>query len=118
MASSNNADNKSGMKHMRKNLIPRNEGFVCEACGEENPPAKSTSRNHCRVCLTSKHVDEYAPGDRLSTCGGLMPATGIEGSDPDKLVITHTCKKCGKTIHNKAAPDDDKDALFALFDAR
>jgi len=105
------------MNQSRQNLIPRNEGFVCDACGKKTPPAKGTSRNHCRHCLASKHVDLQAPGDRLSTCGGLMPAISIEGSDPDKLIITHKCNVCGKAIRNKAAPDDIKDALFALFDA-
>jgi hypothetical protein len=99
----------------RKNFIPKNDGFVCDACGTTTPPAKGTFRNHCPVCLASKHVDQEIPGDRLSTCLGLMPAVAIEGTDPDKLDIIHVCQKCGKRIANKIATDDDKTAIFALM---
>lgn len=103
------------MSHIRKNFIPRNEGFVCEECGASVPPAKGTFRNHCPMCLTAKHVDNATPGDRLSTCLGLMPAIDVTGSDPDALIITHRCERCGKTIRNKLAEDDDRDKAIALF---
>ncbi|MBI3255971.1 MAG: RNHCP domain-containing protein [Candidatus Andersenbacteria bacterium] len=103
------------MQNTRKNFIPKNDGFVCNNCGLKVPPAKGTFRNHCTQCLASKHVDQDTPGDRLAACHGLMPATGIEGTDPDKLDIIHTCSHCGKKMLNKAAVDDSKDALFALM---
>lgn len=101
-----------------RNFIPLNEGFTCEQCGKVVPPAKSTFRNHCPFCLTSKHVDESIPGDRQSPCGGLMPATSYEGTDPDKLDLVHKCEKCGKTIRNKLAPDDDKTIVFKIKEQR
>lgn len=104
------------MPDSRKNLIPRNEGFVCDSCGHLNPPAPKTSRNHCRVCLTSKHVDN-TPGDRANACRGLMPAISVEGTDPDHLDLIHRCQTCQKTQRNRTAPDDDKEAIFSLMRA-
>ncbi len=92
-----------------------NEGFVCEACGLINAPAKGTCRNHCITCLTSKHVDGDMPGDRASSCHGLMRAIAVEGSDPEKLDLIHKCLSCGKKQRNKTAQDDNQDALFALM---
>jgi len=72
-----------------------NDEFICENCGEKNPPAKKTCRNHCRKCLFSKHVDEKLPGDRASKCGGKMQPIGISGNF-ENLKIVHRCEKCGK----------------------
>lgn len=106
------------MNLKRKNFIPLNEGFVCESCNTVVPPAKGTFRNHCTACLAAKHVDDTTPGDRSSTCGGVMPAIGVTGPNPDNLVITHKCQICGKINRNKLASDDDIDAAIALFDPK
>ncbi|MBI1833375.1 MAG: RNHCP domain-containing protein [Candidatus Andersenbacteria bacterium] len=98
----------------QKNFIPRNEGFTCEICKKDVLPARSTSRNHCPYCLTSKHVDDKIPGDRASSCGGLMPAVGVEGVDPAKLDLVHECQRCGKIQRNKIAIDDNFDAILAI----
>lgn len=92
-----------------------NESFICKACGASVPPAKSTCRNHCNKCLVSQHVDDKLPGDRASGCKGLMKAIRIEGTDPDRLILTHKCMQCGKVQRNKVASDDDKEAIFSLF---
>lgn len=97
-----------------RNFIPINEGFTCESCGKKIPPAQSTFRNHCPFCLTSKHVDAHIPGDRKSPCKGLMLAVAYEGTDPDKLDLIHKCEKCGKTIRNKIAPDDDIKSILRI----
>ncbi|MDP3997667.1 MAG: RNHCP domain-containing protein [Candidatus Andersenbacteria bacterium] len=95
-------------------FIPLNEGFTCQQCGQEIPPAPGTFRNHCPICLTSKHVDQNIPGDRQANCLGLMPAQSAQGTDPDKLDIIHRCIKCGKKIVNRRAPDDNTDLLINL----
>lgn len=105
------------MTSSRKNFIPRNEGFLCDACGVEVPPAKGTFRNHCTQCLASKHVD-IVPGDRANSCCGIMDATAVDGTDPDNLVLTHTCRVCKKSQPNRTANDDSKEALFALMETR
>ena len=103
------------MSEQRKNFISVNEGFTCEACSTLVPAAKGTCRNHCIQCLASKHVDDKVPGDRASSCKAIMPAVAVEGSNPDELILVHECSKCGKQIRNKVAPDDDRNALFALM---
>ena len=99
---------------MRKNFIPRNEGFKCEACNKTIPPARGTFRNHCPVCLTSKHVDGAIPGDRANTCHGLMPTVGYTGTDPSRLDLIQECDTCQQQSKNRTAPDDD---ISQLFDA-
>ncbi|MFH1426073.1 MAG: RNHCP domain-containing protein [Candidatus Kerfeldbacteria bacterium] len=87
------------------------EDFVCEKCGAA--VYGDGYRNHCPVCLTSKHVD-INPGDREATCGGLMSVDDIELSH-GKLVFTHKCDVCGYTKKNKAHPEDDQKAIEALM---
>lgn len=97
---------------VRKNFIPINDSFTCEACGCEVPPARGTFRNHCPACLTSKHVDSVLPGDRAETCGGLMPTVAYEGTDPDKLDLIQICQRCGTRRRNRTAPDDTLETLW------
>ena len=55
---------------MQKKRFTKNDsGFVCRNCGAEVPPLSYSSRDHCRVCLCSLHVD-IDPGDRANGCGG------------------------------------------------
>jgi hypothetical protein len=89
-------------------FIPRQESFVCENCGFEVEMLKhGTCRNHCPKCLYSKHVDADGPGDRASSCQGLMRSIAIDTDTKKGFVIMHKCEKCGKEIRNKAAPDDE-----------
>ena len=80
------------------------------------PPASGTFRNHCHICLTSKHVD-IVPGDRQELCQGLMVPMRVEGADPDKLDLVQLCQVCGLVRRNKAASDDSKKALLAVNEA-
>lgn len=89
-------------------FIARQEPFLCEHCGASVEPLPSGSyRNHCPNCLHSKHVDDAGPGDRESSCGGLMRPVMIEQSGKKGWLVTHVCNRCGKRIVNKLAPDDD-----------
>ncbi|MDD5213851.1 MAG: RNHCP domain-containing protein [Candidatus Gracilibacteria bacterium] len=85
-----------------------NESFTCENCGktiEKHP--EGSARNHCPFCLSSKHMDKDFPGDRASTCLGIMEPIGIDNKKNKGWMIKHKCKKCGKEILNKVAPDDN-----------
>jgi hypothetical protein len=101
----------------KQNFIPRNDGFTCEVCHAKVPPARGTFRNHCPVCLTSKHVDDVVPGDRASACGGCMQVIRVEGTDPDKLDLIHKCERCGKISRNRTAPDDDRNLVLQKMGA-
>lgn len=111
---SEDADHSDAIRGLgsRKNFIPRNDSFTCEACGVVVPPAPETFRNHCPECLTSKHVDSALPGDRAAVCGGLMPTIRIEGTDPDNLDLIQECLHCGKTAHNRTSPDDNRQVVM------
>lgn len=90
-----------------------NDSFLCSVCGKENPPAEKTCRNHCRECLSSKHVDIF-PGDRSCDCHGILTPIGLDykGGEPQQIVFR--CKKCGKLGRNKIASDDNREALLNL----
>jgi hypothetical protein len=75
-------------------FIARQEPFVCEYCKAQVSPLEQGSyRNHCPKCLRSKHVDRDGPGDRLSTCGGLMHPLSIDYKGSKGWIIVHECKK-------------------------
>lgn len=99
---------------MRKNFISKNNGFVCQNCGVENPLAVKTCRNHCTECLYSLHVDQDVPGDRGSDCLSLMKPTAIQQNSKKGFYILHKCENCGKEINNKLAEDDNWDTVCSI----
>ena len=63
-------------KNYRKEQI-----FKCENCGSivstEREAAGVNNRNHCPICLWSKHVDKFKAGDRKSACKAKMQPIGL-----------------------------------------
>ena len=85
-----------------------NDNFICENCGfEVTKHPEGSARNHCPICLYSKHLDQDFPGDRASDCGGIMQPVGIDHKKNKWNMIRHRCIKCKKEILNKVAPDDN-----------
>ncbi len=82
--------------------------FLCAKCGKkvslQAPGTKN--RNHCPYCLYSVHVDGDVPGDRKSTCNGLMKPTGKFLRANGEEVLVHKCEKCGFERWNRVAGDD------------
>jgi|WetSurMetagenome_2_1015567.scaffolds.fasta_scaffold296164_2 DNA-directed RNA polymerase subunit RPC12/RpoP len=95
--------------------ITINMGFRCAKCGKINPRADKTCRNHCTGCLYSVHVDKDRPGDRASTCMGLMEPIRIDYNSKKGFQILHVCLKCGKEAINKAATDDDAETIAKIM---
>ncbi|MBR3511139.1 MAG: RNHCP domain-containing protein [Alphaproteobacteria bacterium] len=93
-----------------KTFVKRVENFTCAHCGAFVNGNGYT--NHCPKCLWSCHVDNN-PGDRMSDCGGMMRPIAVS-PDKDGYIITHKCEKCGKTIKQHSAPDDDIDTIIAI----
>ncbi len=89
----------------------RREDFTCEHCAAAVRGDGYT--NHCPRCLWSKHVD-VSPGDRASGCGGSMEPVGVLFED-GRHVLVHRCLSCGHLRRNRAAANDSRDALAALF---
>ncbi len=98
-------------------MLPKNStnhGFDCVNCGKTVLPAPRTARNHCPYCLTSLHVDEVQPGDRKSTCGGIMRPADLNQKKRGEWVIIHECERCKKRLPNRLAPDDDFEVVVRL----
>ncbi len=95
-----------------------NGHFVCAICKQNVLPSQNGSyRNHCPFCLGSIHVD-VIPGDRKSTCKGMMIACRLRHSGKKGWQIIHLCQKCGIEKANKIADGnvqpDDWTALIAI----
>lgn len=96
-----------------------NTSFVCENCGCNVLPLTNGSyRNHCPVCLFSKHVDQK-PGDRQHSCRGMMKPIGLHYHSKKGWQIIHQCLRCGQQRVNKIAEKteqpDQIEALIQLF---
>ena len=91
--------------------------------GGFSPPFLFNNRNHCPLCLSSRHVDEFKAGDRLAKCRSRMPAVGLTfkrspqkytRGAPGELMLIHRCAGCGKIAINRVAADDDAAQLYRL----
>lgn len=89
------------------------EDFECERCGAEVHGTGYT--DHCPRCLASKHVD-VNPGDRESTCSGLMDPIGAEYKGGE-FTIEYRCERCGARKRFRASLEDNKDVLVDLSQA-
>ncbi|MCR4317247.1 MAG: RNHCP domain-containing protein [Planctomycetes bacterium] len=99
-------------------LKRRFESFICEVCGFENDPLSTGTRNHCQECLASLHVDEETPGDRESTCQGVMIPVSVREDSKKGWIITHRCRACKKRIENHISDDDNFDSLVLVAEGR
>lgn len=96
-------------------FITKNDGFICDYCGERNPPALRTCRDHCRKCLFGKHVDGPSPGDRKSKChGNMIPIAVLPGTRKSDYVLLFRCEVCGIERKNRVASDDDFAAILRI----
>lgn len=92
------------------------EVFKCRHCHRFVCPLPSGGhhRNHCPVCLYSRHVDDRKSGDRMSTCGASMEPIGHFQRSGGEYVLVHRCLDCGFERFNRIAADDDFDLVLAL----
>jgi hypothetical protein len=102
------------MNNLRKNFIYKNEAFECLNCKFLNGKGEGFIRNHCSKCLYSLHVDEVVPGDRESSCLGLMYPEAVFMNSKKGWTIVHKCLKCAKIINNMIALDDDIDLIAKI----
>lgn len=98
---------------MLKKFTKIDEDFLCENCGNKVEKLGYTCRNHCPICLYSKHVD-VNPGDRQEQCHGLLEPISVELDSKKGYVIIFKCKKCGAIRKNKAAEDDNMSLIISL----
>ena len=88
-------------------FVRKKEDFTCEVCGMKVRGNGYT--NHCPNCLSSKHVD-INPGDRASSCHGIMEPIGFEVRHGKEYIIQR-CVQCGHVRPNKVAPEDNRETL-------
>lgn len=98
-------------------------GFRCSHCRRWtviNDYIGTANRNHCNICLWSKHVDEKK-GDRRSTCNGGMAPIGVtykhEGwGKQGEIMLIHQCMQCSKLSINRIAADDVDSKILSVFE--
>jgi hypothetical protein len=70
-------------------------------------------RNHCPLCLWSRHVDN-TPGDRAADCGSLMEPLCIAVRGDGEWLLVHRCTGCDELDLNRTAGDDNPLLLVRL----
>ena len=85
------------------------ESFKCGHCRAFVGPTITGGRhrNHCPLCLYSRHVDGKRPGDRAGDCGSLMAPVARFDRPDGEPVLVHRCRGCGFARHNRLAADDN-----------
>jgi hypothetical protein len=94
----------------RKERVESRDGtFRCRHCKTlvGVPISGGKHRNHCPLCLYSRHVDARRPGDRQSTCRSMMKPIGLFTRRSGEQVLVHECLGCGVMRHNRVAADDN-----------
>jgi hypothetical protein len=104
-----------------------NQDFRCGHCenfvSADAFLAGVKNRNHCPLCLWSRHVDSKEAGDRLAACKGLMRPIGLTikktrkkyGPETGELMLIHQCESCGKISINRIAADDQNERVIEVF---
>jgi hypothetical protein len=103
--------------------------FVCMSChnfvSAEVVLSSVQHRNHCPYCLSSRHLDLYEAGDRLSACKARMRPVALTlkrtpkkytQANRGELMLVHLCEDCGRVSINRFAADDDVATVLGIFD--
>ena len=103
--------------------------FVCMVCHNFVSAQASLSgvhnRNHCPYCLSSRHLDLFEAGDRLSACKSSMRPVAVtlkktakkySGAGQGELMLVHLCDECGKPSINRIAADDDLVSILEVLE--
>ncbi|NCC21599.1 MAG: RNHCP domain-containing protein [Alphaproteobacteria bacterium] len=96
----------------------------CKSIVGVNIEMGTAHRNHCPLCLWSRHVDTK-PGNRASNCHGGMAPVGLafarKGADKfgrprtGDVMLVHVCQSCRAVNLNRIAGDDCPEAIMAVF---
>lgn len=94
---------------------PGEGSFTCIRCKSHIASASfgTRHRNHCPLCLWSRHLDEQ-PGDRSCPCRSPMEPISIEVRQDGEWAIIHRCSGCGLIRTNRVAGDDHTLSLLSL----
>jgi hypothetical protein len=106
----------------RKIRQEQNGGFKCSHCKRwvvVNEYMGTANRNHCNLCLWSKHVD-IKKGDRRATCQAGMRPIGLtfrieDATHRGEIMLIHLCSLCPKISINRIAADDGEQDILEIF---
>src|SRR5512140_2100662 len=103
--------------------------FVCMVCrnfvSADAGISGVRNRNHCPYCLSSRHLDLFEAGDRLSACKSNMRPVALtlkktakkySSAGQGELMLVHLCDECGKLSINRIAADDDPATVLEVFE--
>jgi len=99
-------------------------GFRCCHCRQQvviNAQMGTANRNHCNMCLWSRHVDERK-GDRRAACQAGMQPVGLtfrieSRGRRGEIMLIHACSGCPKISINRIAADDLDTEIVGVFNA-
>lgn len=122
-----NTERRRASKPWRKEKLSSFKCTHCHAFVPINEEMGTKHRNHCSLCLWSKHVDDKTSGDRASDCGEGMEPIGItlkiEGIDKftgmpkyGDVMLVHVCTACGKHSINRIAADDADQTILQVLE--
>lgn len=102
--------------------------FVCLYChrfvSADSAISGVHNRNHCPYCLSSRHLDLFEAGDRLSACKARMKPVSLTlkrstskyaRPGDGELMLVHVCEACGKVSINRIAADDDNEQVMSFI---
>ena len=103
--------------------------FVCINCrnfvSSEALLSGVHHRNHCPYCLSSRHLDLFKSGDRLSACKASMRPVALTlkktakryaAENKGEIMLVHQCEGCGRLSINRIAADDSTQVLMDVFE--
>jgi hypothetical protein len=110
------ADEKRGKRFKPARRAAGTEAFKCGHCRAFIGPTVcgGKHRNHCPLCLWSRHVDKGRPGDRACECRAMMQPVGVRYRANGEQMIVHRCRGCGVERRNRVAADDNIIACLRL----
>ena len=108
---------KPSPHHHPRKVAEGRESFKCGHCRAFVGPTVSGGRhrNHCPLCLYSRHVDLGMPGDRRCDCRSLMDPIGLATRRNGEQVIVHRCLGCDAERVCRVAADDHPLTIMRLL---
>ena len=115
-AHTDNRRQRPSPHHHPRKVAEGQESFKCGHCRAFVGPtiAGGRHRNHCPLCLFSRHVDRGQPGDRACDCRSLMEPVGLCTRRNGEQVLVHRCRGCDAERVCRVAADDNPLVIMRL----
>lgn len=100
----------------------KTSGFKCLNCKEFVADKKfigTAHRNHCPICLWSKHIMNSDCGGKMEPIGLTFKKEGLDKYGKEKigeLMMIHLCLTCHRLSFNRIAADDNPEMILHIFE--